>query len=395
MSKRKSRKPNISASEISIPSKTTTFSDETDDFAHRQSFRKGGSSRPGSGPTAVPTDWRIGVIMAVCLPLSLLVLWYITLPLIGWILSSIIGSGLTQKLGFFKQDILTRMTSECPLWIAAEDRAFLEDKSHEDILRVSDVSQENLEEIVRRGEPVIVTDALRDWEAFGLYNCGYFMRKFPGAKYFDWQGQEYVSFGNITKRSPFTGLQCASGYMDTSVESNKKYFKEWLTKMPTPYFLKENSYILRPNGLNDEPAVTGFIGVPGTGVTPHLDETCNTIMTVQLSGVKNWSMSWPVKENGRIRWRKPIVFTLYPGEAMFWYVAMRHHTEVIDDCSLSFSFLLNTPAPRDYLKKLVQDLSSVSREERDALFLETGTSKVDYIDSCGIVEDKGTDFINS
>ena len=80
---------------------------------------------------------------------------------------------------------------------------------------------------------------------------------------------------------------------------------------------------------------------------------------------------------------------------MFWYVAMRHHTEVIDDCSLSFSFLLNTPAPRDYLKKLVQDLSSVSREERDALFLETGTSKVDYIDSCGIVEDKGTDFINS
>ena len=53
------------------------------------------------------------------------------------------------------------MTSECPLWIAAEDRAFLEDKSHEDILRVSDVSQENLEEIVRRGEPVIVTDALR------------------------------------------------------------------------------------------------------------------------------------------------------------------------------------------------------------------------------------------
>ncbi|XP_022079332.1 uncharacterized protein LOC110973112 isoform X2 [Acanthaster planci] len=219
------------------------------------------------------------------------------------------------------------------------------------------------------------------------------MRKFPEAEYFDWQGQETINLGNITNRPAFSGLQCASGYMETSWDSNRKYAKEWLRKMPPPYFLREDAYVRHPFAEDREPSITGFLGVPGTGVAPHLDETCDTIMTAQLAGVKNWSVSWPVKDGERIRWGKPIVFTLYPGEAMFWYVAMRHHTEVIEDCSLSFSFLLKSPAPTEYFQRLVEDLSSVPKMEQDALFKETETAKLDYVDTCGILTDDGRTFI--
>ncbi|XP_038048795.1 uncharacterized protein LOC119722645 [Patiria miniata] len=396
--KRKPANRSQKASRSADKRKGTHSNDENDQqhdqFIAKPNFRKGGAySTMPEQPGSTPTDWRVGVVMAICLPISILIFWKITLPLMWWIFTLIVGSDFAKKLSFFKEDLVNIVTSECPIWISAQERAFLNDRSHDNILRVSDISREDFEKIVRRGEPVIVTDALRDWEAFGLYDCGYFMRKFPEAEYFDWQGQERISLGNITKRQGFTGLQCASGYMETKWKSNQKYIKEWLRKMPPPYFLMEDMYTSHPFGKDEEPSVTGFLGVPGTGVSPHLDEICDTIMTVQLSGVKNWSVSWPVKDGSGVRWSKPIVFTLYPGEAMFWYVAMRHHTEVIEDCSLSFSFLLKSPAPTDYLQRLVQDLSSVPRAERDALFQETEAAKVDYIDSCGIITDTGRTFI--
>ena len=52
--------------------------------------------------------------------------------------------------------------------------------------------------------------------------------------------------------------------------------------MPPPYFLAEDAYIRHPFQADVDPSVTGFIGVPGTGVAPHLDETCDTIMTAQV-----------------------------------------------------------------------------------------------------------------
>lgn len=44
---------------------------------------------------------------------------------------------------------------------------------------------------------------------------------------------------------------------------------------PLPSFLPSNA-------LPDDTPITGFIGVPGTGVSPHLDETCDTLMTAQV-----------------------------------------------------------------------------------------------------------------
>ena len=55
--------------------------------------------------------------------------------------------------------------------------------------------------------------------------------------------------------------------------------------MKLPYFFpedvkKETAFSYK--GPTGSPPMTGFLGVPGTGVSPHLDETCDNFMTVQV-----------------------------------------------------------------------------------------------------------------
>ena len=53
------------------------------------------------------------------------------------------------------------LTSECPLWMSSEERAYLEQRSQRHIRRVSKITREEFTEYVSRGEPVIITDAIR------------------------------------------------------------------------------------------------------------------------------------------------------------------------------------------------------------------------------------------
>ena len=63
--------------------------------------------------------------------------------------------------------------------------------------------------------------------------------------------------------------------------------------MKLPYFYPEDHTM--ESAFNDvtsgsgSPPMTGFLGVPGTGVSPHLDETCDNFMTVQV-GETPWQM---------------------------------------------------------------------------------------------------------
>ena len=71
--------------------------------------------------------------------------------------------------------------------------------------------------------------------------------------------------------------------------------------MPPPYFLPENAYTYRPHAADKEPSVTGFLGVPGTGVAPHLDETCDTIMTAQVRDAEQPSLIETCMRPGSVR----------------------------------------------------------------------------------------------
>ena len=52
-------------------------------------------------------------------------------------------------------------SSECPLWMTAKDRAYLEDRSEQQIRRVANINREDFIQLVSKGEPIIITDALR------------------------------------------------------------------------------------------------------------------------------------------------------------------------------------------------------------------------------------------
>ncbi|XP_002737289.2 uncharacterized protein LOC100372678 [Saccoglossus kowalevskii] len=356
---------------------------------HKPIRTKFGST--GSPKDVQFTDPVVGIIMALSLPAALLIFWYFTLPCMWWVFKSIVGAEFIRNMAYLKEDITSALTSPCAMWIPADERDYLLNHSDEQIKRLSNISKEEFAEYVKRGEPIIVTDALRDWEAYGKFNCTYLIKKYPDVEYFDWQGGRRLPLRYITERWDESEWQCISGYIDMSLEVNEKYIHDWVQQMPPPYFLSHDIYTDGGLALK-KVALTGFLGTPGTGVSPHLDETCDTFMTVQLSGVKNWSVSWPVKVGDELKWDKPRLVTLYPGEAMFWYVSMRHHTEVVDGCSLSFSYQFNTP-PTLYFKNLLETLNSVPRKERDRLYASTHASRLDFVDVCSIVTNNGNEYI--
>ncbi|XP_066264166.1 uncharacterized protein [Branchiostoma lanceolatum] len=330
-----------------------------------------------------PVNVPVGLVLALTLPMSLAVLWKFSLPLLA---VSVFGQETVQRVTDVAFDVAARFTSPCPPWIPHSERRWLQQPSDREIRRVSGISRREFAMMVNRGEPVIVTDAMQGWESWNKFDCNYFIKTYPTAEYFDWQKGQKIQFGDIPTvyGDDQDSWNCASGYFDTFWEANKKAAVDWLDKEHEPYFLPEGSLTAGPAGHLREPMMTGFLGTPGTGVSPHLDETCETFMTVQFSGVKNWSLSWPEVHDGKLRWSQPMVFTLNPGEIMLWYVGMRHHTEVVSGCSLSFSYRFSTPAPMSYFNKLTKALQSFPQEDRRKLFAETKAMDVDYAEQCRV-----------
>lgn len=75
---------------------------------------------------------------------------------------------------------------------------------------------------------------------------------------------------------------------------------------------------------------------------------------------------------------------------MFWYMSQRHHTEVLDGCSFSLTFDIQTPAPVDYFKKLKNILNTVGQKERDRFYKEIEAADIRYMDKCHVEIDEET-----
>ena len=59
-------------------------------------------------------------------------------------------------------DLLASFTSECPSWLAAEERAFIDDRLEETVRRIpGPKTPEEFEELIDFGEPIIITDAMK------------------------------------------------------------------------------------------------------------------------------------------------------------------------------------------------------------------------------------------
>lgn len=68
---------------------------------------------------------------------------------------------------------------------------------------------------------------------------------------------------------------------------------------------------------------------------------------------------------------------------------MRHHIEVVEDCSLSFNFKFNSPVPKEFYEKVKQGVSSLLAEMQDDSGDSSLTSDLNFIKDCSLHEKRG------
>jgi hypothetical protein len=145
-----------------------------------------------------------------------------------------------------------------------------------------------------------------------------------------------------------------------------------------PYFLPKSEMNMRVfNGRFE-----AFFGSKNSGVQPHSDDICSTIISSQFSGSKGWRLTLPVhaEELQRLNpdfvqrsddWKNiearmlaehPIYdFVLDGGDQLIFPPGIIHGTKVVSDlCSMSLSSQFNDPKFVQYLKDFSGNLATVS-----------------------------------
>ncbi len=269
--------------------------------------------------------------------------------------------------------------------------------------RVTNITRAQFREYALRGQPVIVTDGMRDWPGLAKWNCAYFHNAFPHedvggftaykADALKWRRklgdpwfltaretlgipEEEADAKNPTVMSWYFSALGVDGTRGHDVRRNQTVVDTIKADFGTPYFLE-------PTKLNND-TVAGrlefFFGTDGAGVHPHTDPVCQWIFSGQTSGRKSWRLSLPYNIDVLQRanpWytfrpsdgntllaimmnKAPLYeFTLEPGELMFFPPGMIHTTRAVGpECSTSLSLQFAAPNPVMYIKEFSADLVS-------------------------------------
>jgi hypothetical protein len=261
--------------------------------------------------------------------------------------------------------------------------------------RLTNVTREKFREYAIRGQPVIVTDAMRDWPGLAKWNCNYFHQAFPnedvggfsaykadalkwrkklGDPWFLTARQELdVPEDEAHEKNPhimswyFSALG-VDGSRGHEIERNRTVVETLKTDFHLPYFLE-------PSKLNNDTLygrLEFFFGTDGAGVHPHTDPVCQWIFSGQTAGKKAWRLALPFnidlleQANPGYKFRSadgntllaimqnkaPVYeFTLTAGEMIFFPPGMIHTTRAVGpECSTSLSLQFGSPNPVMYIK---------------------------------------------
>lgn len=300
---------------------------------------------------------------------------------------AVVASVLCQVLYHFLYRYIEN--GGCPLFMDWEGREHVS-RSRSGIMKVleaADMSKAKFADLVGQGEPFVVRHAFDEWPAMQqITNCSQLAELYPELLYHDWQGGVQEQLGNIADWS------CRAGYLekgDGEWAGNTKSFQRWLSGMKMPGFMNSEAESVDEG----EPSMSVFIGMPFTGVTPHLDENCESFVSVQFSGRKRWTVSWPERspETGELRWSDPLAVVLERGDAIFWYMSQMHHTEVLDGCSVSSSLQFKTPAPVHFHRRLKEMYADSATDWRE-LYRHARAYNDTYFQACSVVEGPGNSW---
>ncbi|CAD5115317.1 DgyrCDS4304 [Dimorphilus gyrociliatus] len=192
--------------------------------------------------------------------------------------------------------------------------------------RVSKISVEKFEKYYAYSQqPVIITDAMKNWSASAAFNFEYFKKLF---------GNEEVHSGDMCQFFPYKTHFKSLGEamnMSSSYMKNTKWYIGWSNCDPfattelrnhysKPYFLPRFSESSRTDWI--------FMGSPGYGASMHIDRVGKPSWQAQVKGQKLWTLE-PAPEC-YLSCKNRIQVTVNPGEIIvldtnYWF----HSTRII------------------------------------------------------------------
>ena len=268
--------------------------------------------------------------------------------------------------------------------------------------RVSNITVEQFREYALRGQPVIVTDGMRDWAGMGKWNCDYFHKTFPNedvggftafkADALKWRRklgdawfqqkellnvpEEEADPKNPTTMSWYWSAIGIDGTRGHETNRNQTVVDMIKRDFSLPYFLEDTAV----NRETVAGRVEFFFGTEGAGVHPHTDPVCQWIFSGQAAGHKMWRLSLPYNIDAleeanpgykfqasdgnellALMMNRASVyeFTMHPGEVIFFPPGLIHTTRAVGpECSTSFSMQFASPNPVEYVKEFAPDLIS-------------------------------------
>lgn len=118
-----------------------------------------------------------------------------------------------------------------------------------------------------------------------------------------WQTQSKINMKEINLQLD----ECFSGIVNLRLMSNSN-LEENVYKLLTP---KRLNYFKK--SLNIIELLYLYVAKKKFGIPPKFPNECGIFTLHQISGVSNYSLSWPIGNHGQIEMNKPKHFTLNPG----------------------------------------------------------------------------------
>ncbi|CAH2243670.1 uncharacterized protein LOC120626369 [Pararge aegeria] len=233
-----------------------------------------------------------------------------------WIYSESLITGCLFQLPYDTKSLF-RSPEDCSMCVGVND-----------VTRLSNISAEEFEDLYAyTTQPVIVTDATKNWKAIEQFNFQFFADFYRNDKmgkrinecfYFSYKsGFKSLDevFSMDDERANLSGDPWYVGW-STCYEEETRALRQYYTR---PYFL--------PRTAESDMVDWIFMGGPGQGAHMHVDSVRHMSWQAQVRGRKQWQLAPPPECFYACRW---ITFSVEPGEILVvdtnrWY----HKTNVL------------------------------------------------------------------
>jgi mannose-6-phosphate isomerase-like protein (cupin superfamily) len=237
---------------------------------------------------------------------------------------------------------------------------------------LTDITTEQFERYMRRGQPVKVTDAGRGWKMLN-WTCESMSQEFGGKSKDGRDAKMFMSYANLDGSGQTPTEIGDTEWMEKQHHTDRTADPEDSGPKFAPFYwgikdgeddpsglkAKIQKHTQLPYFMRDVPSNSGLVNNscefwfnrPGAGAKAHVDSHCQSTMTVQLSGSRKWYIgppppvsvlsTAPAIYDGHLsrHWKPLYEVPMNPGDGLFIPSGTVHQTHNTGGtCSASVTF---------------------------------------------------------